>query len=457
MEIKKNSIVEILIDDMTVEGAGVGHIDGAAVFVDDSVVGDKLEVIIIKAAKKYFVGKIKRILSPSKLRIASDCVSFPKCGGCAFRNISYQSECEIKQKRVFDCIKRIAKNDTIPNDIVGCDNLSEYRNKAQYKFALDREGNIQIGFFARHSHRVIDCENCLLQPKEFAEIVKIVRNYAKDNNISVYDETTGKGLLRQLYIRKGFATEEIMVCLVINGNHLLNGEQLVEELTPNIPEIASIVININRDKTNVILGDECVTIYGKDTITDVLCGVEFSLSPHSFYQVNPIQAEKLFKKAEEYADLKGGETVLDLYCGVGAVGLCTAKNAGKLIGVEIIPQAVENAKENALANGIDNAEFICADATGAAEMLAKRGISPDVIMIDPPRKGCTPELIFTVTEDMKPKRVVYISCDPATLARDIAIFEEKGYKLKEITPFDLFPRTPHCEAVCKLLRCDSEN
>lgn len=452
MEIKKNSIVEIYIDDMTVEGAGVGHIDGAAVFVDNSVVGDHLEIIIIKAAKNYFVGKINKILNPSKLRIENDCASFPRCGGCAFRNISYQSECEIKQKRVLDCIKRIAKNNTIPNDIVGCENIASYRNKAQYKFALDRDGNIQIGFFARHSHRVIDCENCLLQPKEFEKIVKIVRNYAENNTVSVYDEATGKGLLRQLYIRKGFATNEIMVCLVINGNRLYNGEDLVSELTQNIPEIASIVVNINRDKTNVILGDECQTLYGKDTITDILCGVKFSLSPHSFYQVNPIQAEKLFKKAEEYADFKGGETVLDLYCGVGAVGLCTAKNAGKLIGVEIIPQAVENAKQNALANGIDNAEFICADATTAAEMLANRGITPDVVMIDPPRKGCTPELISTVTEDMNPKRVVYISCDPATLARDIAIFEEKGYTLKEVTPFDLFPRTPHVETVCLMSR-----
>ncbi len=452
MEIKKNSVVEIFIDDMTVEGAGVGHIDGAAVFVDDSVVGDLLEVIIIKVAKNYFVGKIKKILNPSKKRIENDCPSFPRCGGCAFRNISYRSECEIKQKRVSDCIKRIAKNDTVPNDIVGCESTSFYRNKAQYKFSLDREGNIQIGFFARHSHRVVDCENCLLQPKEFTDIVRIVRKYAEDNNISVYDETTGKGLLRQLYIRKGFATGEIMVCLVINGNQLYNGEELVDELTKNIPEITSIVVNVNRDKTNVILGDECQTLYGKDKISDILCDVEFSLSPHSFYQVNPVQAEKLFKKAGEYADLKGGETVLDLYCGVGAVGLCAAKNADKLIGVEIIPQAVENAKENALKNGITNAEFICDDATGAAEILAKRGISPDVVMIDPPRKGCTPELISTVTEDMKPKRVVYISCDPATLARDIAIFEEKGYKLKEITPFDLFPRTPHVENVALLVR-----
>ncbi|MBR4282297.1 MAG: 23S rRNA (uracil(1939)-C(5))-methyltransferase RlmD [Clostridia bacterium] len=452
MEIKKNSIVEIYIDDMTVEGAGVGHIDGAAVFVDDSVVGDHLEIIIIKAAKNYFVGKIKKILNPSKLRIENDCASFPRCGGCAFRNISYQSESEIKQKRVLDCIKRIAKNNTIPNDIVGCENIASYRNKAQYKFSLDREGNIQIGFFARHSHRVVDAETCLLQPKEFTEIVEIVRKYAVDNNVSVYDEVSGKGLLRQLYIRKGFATNEIMVCLVINGNRLYNSDKLVEELVENIPQIASVVININRDKTNVILGDECQTIYGKDTITDILCGVEFTLSPHSFYQVNPAQAEKLFKKAEEYADFKGGETVLDLYCGVGAVGLCTAKNAGKLIGVEIIPQAVENAKQNALANGIDNAEFICADATTAAEMLANRGITPDVVMIDPPRKGCTPELISTVTEDMNPKRVVYISCDPATLARDIAIFEEKGYTLKELTPFDLFPRTPHVENVALLVR-----
>ena len=452
MEIKKNSIVEILIDDMTVEGAGVGHINGAAVFVDDSVVGDKLEVLIIKAAKNYFVGKIKKILNPSKLRTENDCPSFPKCGGCAFRNISYESECEIKQKRVQDCLKRIAKNDTVSQDIVGCENISSYRNKAQYKFSLDREGNIQIGFFARHSHRVIDCENCLLQPQEFAEIVKIVRKYAEDNNLSVYDEERDKGLLRQLYIRKGFATGEIMVCLVINGNRLYNGEELVTELTKDIPEITSVVVNINRDKTNVILGDECQTLYGKDTITDILCGVKFSLSPHSFYQVNPVQAEKLFKKAEEYADLKGGETVLDLYCGVGAVGLCAARNAKKLIGVEIVPQAVENAKENALANGIENAEFICADATGAAEMLANRGISPDVVMIDPPRKGCTPELIATVTEDMNPNRVVYISCDPATLARDIAIFEEKGYKLKEITPFDLFPRTPHVENVAILVK-----
>lgn len=452
MEIKKNSILQILIDDMTVEGAGVGHINGAAVFVDNSVVGDHLEIIIIKAAKNYFVGKIKKILNPSKLRIENDCASFPRCGGCAFRNISYQSECEIKQKRVLDCIKRIAKNNTIPNDIVGCENIASYRNKAQYKFSLDRDGNIQIGFFARHSHRVIDCENCLLQPKEFSDIVRTVRKYAEDNNLSVYNETTGKGLLRQLYIRKGFATNEIMVCLVINGNRLYNQEELVTELQKTNPNIASIIVNLNREKTNVILGDECQRIYGKDTITDVLLGVKFKLSPHSFYQVNPTQAEKLFKKAEEYAELKGEETVLDLYCGVGAVGLCATRKAKKIIGVEIVPQAVENARENALANGITNAEFICADATGAVQVLSSRGISPDVVMIDPPRKGCTPELISIITEKMKPQRVVYISCDPATLARDIAIFEEKGYSLKEITPFDLFPRTPHCEAVCKLVR-----
>lgn len=452
MEIKKNSIVEIDIDDMTVEGAGVGHLGGAAVFVDNSVVGDRVEAIIIKVAKNYFVGKVKKILKPSSLRIENDCPSFPKCGGCAFRNISYQSESEIKYKRVCDCLKRIGKTDLVPQNIVGAENITAYRNKAQYKITVDREGHIQIGFFARHSHRVVDCEKCLLQPKEFADIVSFFREFVEEKGISVYDETTGKGILRQLYIRKGFATEQIMLCVVINGNRLPHQEALVEEINAKVDNITSIILNENRENTNVILGERCQTIFGSDEIEDILCDMKLSLSPHSFYQVNRAQAEKLFKKAEQYADLKGGETVLDLYCGVGAVGICTSKNARKIIGVEIVPQAIENAKKNALLNQLDNTEFICGDATEAAEILAKRGEKPNVVMVDPPRKGCTPELISTICDKMSPNRVVYISCDPATLARDIEIFEKKGYKLIEVTPFDLFPRTPHVENVALLSR-----
>ncbi len=446
--LKKNQDIEIKITGITTEGSGVGHYDGIAVFVPNTATGDVIECHIIKTKKNYAVGKIKNIIKASKTRIIPDCDIFSRCGGCAFRHINYTAECEMKKQRVIDAFARLGHIEITPEEIIKSGRENRYRNKAQYPVRLEN-GKLSIGFFAQNSHRVIDCNDCMLQPKEFSKIVSVFRKWIEKNNISVYNEETHKGLLRHIYIRKAFETNQIMVCAVINGHNLPKKDDLIVSLLKSTDNIASITVNENTNDSNVILGKKCYTIWGSDFIEDILCGVKVRISPLSFYQVNRDQAEKLYNKACEYAELSENDTLLDLYCGAGTIGLSMAKKVKKLIGVEIIPEAIEDAKINAEINNIDNAEFICGDAPEAAKILKERGIKPDVIIVDPPRKGCAAELLDTINE-MNPKRLVYISCDPATLARDCAILKEKGYEVQKVTPVDMFPKTSHVETVVLL-------
>lgn len=448
MTLKKNDIVNLTITSATAEGSGVGRTDdGIAVFVPLSAIGDELSVRILKVKKTYAFGKIEQVLVPSAARIEPDCSNFTKCGGCVWRHITYAEECKIKQQRVEDAVKRIGGIENVEfKPIISSDNTLRYRNKAQYPVGTDKEGNITAGFYAFHSHRIVDCPDCVLQPEIFTKVIEISKKFAAVIHTEVYDEQTGKGRLRHIYIRYGEVTDELMVCYVVNANGLKREDLLVKMLKDELPQLKSVIINSNRENTNVILGSKNRTIYGKDYITDELCGLKFKISPFSFWQVNRRQAEKLYNKAKEYANLKSDEILLDLYCGTGTIGLTMADSCKQLIGAEIVEDAVRDANENAKANGITNARFICGDAAKAAAQLENEGLKPNCVILDPPRKGCGEELVKTISR-MSPDRVVYVSCDPATLARDLKFFSENGYNTKEITPCDMFSRTSHVESV----------
>lgn len=452
--IKKNDIIELKITSSTAEGSGVGKTgDGMAVFVPMSAVGDLLKVKVLKVKKSYAFGRIEEILEPSGARVEPDCPVYSKCGGCVWRHINYDEECEIKFNKVKDAVERIGGIDTVLKPIILCGKADRYRNKAQFPIGRDKDGKLLIGFYAFHSHRIIDCGDCALQPKIFSEVADVTREFIELSGNTVYDESTGRGRLRHLYIRLGEVTNELMVCYVVNGNGLKSEDLLIKMLRDRLPNLKTVVFNSNRENTNIILGAKNRIAYGNGYITDELCGLKFKISPFSFWQVNRTQAEKLYAKAKEYAGLKSSDVLLDLYCGTGTIGLTMAGNCKKLIGVEIVEDAVKDAEINAAENGIKNAEFICSDAASAAKKLKDKKLSPNVVIVDPPRKGCGEELVNTIAE-MKPERVVYVSCDPATLSRDLKYFDGLGYKTQEVTPVDMFPRTAHVEAVVLISRKD---
>ncbi len=453
---KKNDEIKLNIVDMTAEGNGIGRHEGMAVFVPHTAPGDEALVKIIKTTKTYAVGRLLELLTPADCRIKPDCAVCGPCGGCTYRHITYEAECAIKRKRVNDCLARIGGLDLQVEEMIPSPVTQGYRNKAQFPVGLDEAGNPVLGFYASRSHRIVPTENCRLQPQVFDRLCDAFLSYMKEQNVSVYDPESGKGLVRHFYLRIGFATEQVMACVVVGKGNLPNPNRLVELLKEAHPQITGILVNRNEKPTNVILGDKTTCLYGNDTIDDALMGVTFTLSLHSFYQVNPAAATLLFERAAQYADVNKNDTVIDLYCGAGAVGFCAGEKAGRLIGVEIVPQAVENAKENARRLGRDNCEFLSMDASDAARELAERGVKPDVVFIDPPRKGCEPSVLQTIARDFAPKRVVYISCDPATLARDAAILKELGYPMQKATAVDLFPRTPHVETVALFINHESE-
>lgn len=453
MDMKKNDRLKLKIDGMSAEGSGIGRTEtGMAVFVPQSAAGDVLEVKILKVKKTYAFGKIESILKPSRDRISVDCPYFSKCGGCVYRHISYEAEKRIKEQKVRDAVQRIGGLHGVKiNPVLSTECPERYRNKAQFPVGKEESGKIITGFYARHSHRIIDCGDCLLQPVLFQTVTDITKDFLEETNQEPYCEETHSGKLRHIYIRYGEQTGELMVCYVVNGNGLKQEDVLVKRLKERLPQLKSVVVNVNRDKTNVILGGKTRVVYGRDFIYDTLCGLKFKLSPQSFYQVNRRGAELLYGKAGEYAGLSGKEILLDLYCGTGTIGLSMAKQCKKVIGVEVVAQAIEDAKQNAEENQIQNAEFICGDAAQAASALKEQGIKPDVVIVDPPRKGLAEELIKTIVQ-MAPKRVVYVSCDPATLARDLRMFAEQGYQTRELTPVDLFSRTSHCETAALVIR-----
>lgn len=447
-KMKKNDIIELQITDITHEGSGVGKYKGMAVFVPNTAVGDKIKAHILKVNKHYAFAKAEEIISPSEHRIDIDCGVFARCGGCSLRHIDYDCEARLKQNRVTQTMQRIGKIGFESQPIIYNEKPDRYRNKALYPVA---EGG-ELGFYSHRSHRVVACEDCLLHPQQFAIAGKVFGDFVKKYNISVYNEETHTGLLRHFYLRYGKQTGEIMVGIVINGNDLPYKETLIDRLKDALSEnLKSVILNINTQKTNVVLGDKNILLYGREHIYDLLCGVKVRISPHSFYQVNHDMAEMLYKKAAEYAKPQG-KNVLDLYCGAGTIGLSMANTAKSIIGVEIVEAAVRDANINAKENGVNNARFICGDAARAAEQLKNEGTTADIVILDPPRKGCEAALLYTVANDFAPERIVYVSCDVATLARDTAILETMGYTLVEYTPVDLFPRTAHVETVALFVR-----
>ena len=448
----KNEIVQLEITDLTEEGHGIGRYNGMAVFVPNAIPGDTAEVKFIKLAKNYAVGRLEKIIAPSKDRIQSDCPVFGRCGGCSLRNMTYEAELKYKQNKVLQNLMRLGGFDAdkfIFEPIISKE-PNRYRNKAQFP-VCKIDGKVAAGLFSKHTHNVIPIADCLLQPEVFSEITAEICVFCDKNGIEPYDETTKKGYLRHIYLR-GTADGSVGVCLVVNGNFLQNSRALVAKLTEKFSQVKSVWLNVNKADTNVILGDETKLLLGAPALTDTLCGLEFDISPQSFYQVNREAAQALYQKAAEYAGLTGKETVLDLYCGTGTIGLSMAKNAKKIVGVEIVPEAVENARQNAEKNHIINAEFICGDAD---LVIAQTDLKPDVVITDPPRKGCGKATLEAICR-FTPARIVMVSCDSATLARDLKFLAENGYTLQKAVPVDMFPRTMHVETVVLMSRAEGK-
>ncbi len=447
--LKAGEIYEAIITDYTAQGQGIAKVDGCAVFIPNAVRGERYQIRIEKAQKTWAAGKITEILEKSPHRVNRECPVAKLCGGCDFWHMDYEEECSLKAERVRQALNRIGGENLDALPIMGAETCYGYRNKAQYPVSSEK-GRVYAGFFRAGTHKVVENKRCLILPEVFDQIRKIVIDYVNHYRISAYDETTKKGLLRHIYIRKGAVTGEILVCLVVNGKKLPHIEDCIEKLKA-VPGFCSFVISVNQKPGNVVLGDEFLTLYGPGYIEDSLCGLKFRLSPRSFYQVNHAQAQRLYEAAIAQGEITKEDFVLDLYCGVGTITLAMAKAAKKVIGVEIIPQAVEDAKEDAKRNGIENAEFFCADAGKAALKLESEGIFPDVVVVDPPRKGLKGDTIEALAR-MSPKRIVYVSCDPATLARDVVLLKQRGYALKSAQAADLFPRCAHVESIVCLRR-----
>lgn len=452
MEFKKNTVVTVDITDMGQDGEGIGKVEGYTLFVKDAVIGDRVQVKVMKAKKSYGYARLLEILIPSPDRVDPRCPCARQCGGCQIQALSYASQLKFKEEKVRSCLERIGGFERIPlQPIIGMESPYRYRNKAQFPIGRGKDGRPVAGFYAGRTHTIIPQEDCVLGIRENQSILEVILGFMEEYSIPAYREEDGTGLVRHVLIRSGFATRELMVCLVINGEALPKAQVLVERLK-DIAGIASISLNINTARTNVILGDRVEVLWGKPYIEDVLDGVRYQISPLSFYQVNPIQTRELYRKALQYAGLHGTETVWDLYCGIGTISLFLAGQAGHVYGVEIVPPAIEDARKNAQLNGIENAEFF----VGKAEEVLPRKyqeeqISADVIVVDPPRKGCDSAVLETMLQ-IRPKRIVYISCDPATLARDLKILCQGRYKLQKVQPVDMFPHTTHVETVCLLLR-----
>ena len=452
----KNQIYEALVTDYTAEGQGVAHIEGCAVFLPNAIAGERVRVRIEKARKTWASGKIVEILEKSPHRVNRECPVAKLCGGCDFWHMDYAEETRLKAERVKTCLNRIGGQqlETVP--ILAAPTCYGYRNKAQYPVAV-KKGRAFAGFFRAGTHEVVENSRCRILPPE-ADLVKDkVIDYVNQYRVPVYDETTHTGLLRHIYVRRGAVSGQVLVCLAVNGEKLPKAQELIRRLK-TVPGFTTLVLSVNTRKGNAVLGDKFITLHGPGYIEDTLCGLTFRLSPRSFYQVNHHQAQRLYETAIAQAGITRQDTVLDLYCGVGTITLAMASAAGKVIGVEVVPQAVADARDNAKRNGIENAEFFCGDAGQAALQLEREGVRPDVVVVDPPRKGLNADTIEALSR-MSPRRIVYVSCDPATLSRDVALLKERGYKLQTAQAADLFPRCAHVETVVLLSKgeIDSKN
>ena len=445
--IKKNDIYTIEIEDLSTDGSGIGKIDGYTLFVKDALIGDTAEVKVIKTKKNYGYGRLMRIITPSPDRVEAPCPHARSCGGCQIQHLSYERQLAFKENKVRNLLSRVGHvEDYVMHPIIGMENPYHYRNKAQYPVGINKEGKKVIGVFANRTHEIIPIEKCYIQNERTEQLAKFILEYINKNNISVYNEKTGKGLLRHIVTKIGIKTNQIMCILVVNGKVIPKEKELVKNIVENFSEVKTIVKNINTKNTNVILGQENINIYGEGYIEDILGEYVFKISPLSFYQVNPIQAEKLYNIGVEAAKITKNDIIFDLYCGIGTISLFMAKYAKKVYGVEIVEQAIVDAKENAKINGIDNTEFIVGDTEKILdELINARKIVPDAIMVDPPRRGLDNTSIDNILK-IKPSRLIYISCNPATLVRDLSKFEEV-YDVRKIKPVDMFPFTSHVECV----------
>lgn len=466
---KKNDVFTVTIEDMGEDGAGIGKTDGYTWFIKDALIGDVIQASVMKMKKNYGFARLVKILEPAPGRVEARCPVARACGGCQLQELDYREQLRFKERKVYNHLKRIGGMDRLflPEDrekaagvpnavvmepIIGMEDPWRYRNKAQYPVGLGKDGQPAAGFYAGRTHSLIPAPglDCLLGCQENKELLKIILDFMKEYKIPPYDEAAHQGLVRHVLLRKGFSSGGLMVCLVINGEELPHGGELAERL--RAAGVSSVSYSVNMERTNVIMGTRIVDLYGPGYITDIIGDIEYRISPLSFYQVNPVQTEKLYGTALEFADLSGGETVWDLYCGIGTISSFLAKKAGKVYGVEIIPQAIEDARENARRNGIENVEFFVGKAEGVLpEQYERNHVHADVIVVDPPRKGCDPVCLETILK-MAPERVVYVSCDSATLARDVKFLEENGYRATRVRPVDMFPMGGHCECVVKLER-----
>ena len=445
----KNGVYEGRICDYTAEGQGICKIEGCAVFVPNGIYGELCRIRIEKVGKTWAAGKITEILEKSPHRVNRECPVAKLCGGCDFWHMDYEEETRLKGERVRQALNRIGGEDLKEMPVLAAPTCYGYRNKAQYPVS-QHKGRAYAGFFRAGTHSVVENEKCLILPEEMDKVKDLVIDYVNQYRVTVYDETTGKGLLRHIYVRRGQVSGEVLVCLSVNGRKLPRVEELIKRLK-TVEGFKTLVLSVNTKAGNAVLGDEFITLYGDGYITDTLCGLTFRLSPRSFYQINHHQAQRLYEAAITQAEITKADTVLDLYCGVGTITLAMAKAAGRVIGVEVVEQAVQDARENAARNNIENAEFICGDAGKAALELTKKGIKIQVAVVDPPRKGLNADTIEALCR-FAPRKIVYVSCDPATLARDVAILKEKGYEVKNAQAADLFPRCAHVESVVCLKR-----
>jgi len=449
---KKDDLIVLKIEDMGINGEGIGKLDGFPFFVKDAVTGDVVEAKVMKMKKGYGYARLLNIVEPSAMRREPKCAYARQCGGCQLQALAYAAQLDYKARKIQNNLIRIGGFEGMSKpEIIGMDEPWRYRNKAQFPFGTDRSGNTVTGFYAARSHTIIPSTECWLGAEENRLVLEKVLAHMKKYRVSAYDEKSGQGLVRHVLIRKGFSTGEIMVCLILNGRRMKALEELAKSLC-RIPGMTSITVNVNMENTNVIMGKEILPVWGQEYITDMIGDIRYRISPLSFYQVNPVQTEKLYETALEYADLKGTETVWDLYCGIGTISLFLAKRAGQVYGVEIVPEAIEDARENTRINGIRNAEFFVGKAEEVLpQKYEEEGIRADVIVVDPPRKGCDPAALQTMVR-MQPERIVYVSCDSATLARDLKYLCQEGYEVRKVKGCDMFPWTVHVETVCLLSR-----
>ncbi len=447
--VEKNKEYEFTIESVSSEGMGVSHIDGFCVFIPQTVDGDVVIAKILKVKTGYAYAKLIKIITPSKYRVPSPCAAFSKCGGCQLMHISYEKQLEIKKGIIENALKRIGKIDVPVSEMIGSDIPLRYRNKMIFPIGIDKNGKKICGFYRERSHDIIELDDCLLGDEIISKIIKAVMDFIQKYKITVYNEEQHKGIVRRLFLRYGYNTDEMMVVLSINAKTLPHYSEFAKNISEISPRIKSVILNFNTKKSNAVLGEENAVIFGSEAISDTLLGMKYEISPHSFFQINPYQTEKLYQKALDLADISKDDKVMDLYCGIGTISLSAAKKAKSVIGVEIVEQAILNARKNAEENGIKNATFYAKDASELVPQLIENGERPDVVILDPPRKGSDEKTLGAITK-AQPKRIVYISCNPATLARDLRFLEDNGYKTDYVCGVDMFSQTMHIESVALL-------